>query len=146
MSIEKDNIEGAKKAETSVLDYLTEKNKTLKNDYTTPDGKYAESCTLIAIDIAKILLSEGKKPEIIFVTGKRIDNPHIIASESLRPTQYSGKISWGGHVVCACEGMIYDPMIGEPVQTEDYAHKAFGGDIEMKTTVTQDEIEEFIKK
>jgi hypothetical protein len=138
---EEDNKE---KPMSSVLNYLLEKNRTLINDYRAPDSNYAESCTLIAMDIAKILLGEGKRPEIISVTGKRVANPSIIANEPLKPVQYDGRVSWGAHIVCACDGLIYDPMIGRPMPTDKYAQDAFGDDVEMQTIVTKDKIEEFV--
>ena len=141
MSIEKYNIENNNEEEpdNSVLNYLVEKNKTLINDYHTPDGNYSESCSLIAVDIAKILLNEGKKSEIVFITGKN-------ANESLGPKQYNGRVSWGGHVVCVCEGMIYDPMIGKPLLIEEYINEAFDSEIKMETIVTKNKIEEFVRR
>ncbi len=132
--------------ESSVLSYLAEKNRTLINDYKTPDGNYAESCGLIAIDIARLLLKEAKQPSIMSVNGKRVDNPAIIANEPLVPVQYNGRVKWGGHTVCVCDGLVYDPMIGKPVSIEQYAHEAFGAEIEMKITVTEDRISDFVKE
>ena len=129
-----------------VLGYLSEKSKTLLNDYRTPDGNYSKSCSLIAVDIAKMLLEEGKRPEIVSITGKRIDNPNIIVHEPLKPVQYEGRVSWGGHTVCVCDGLVYDPMIGRPLPIEEYAHKAFGADVEMSTVVPENKIEKFVNR
>ena len=145
MSIEKHNSREEEPL-NPVLRYLADKHKSLLNDYHTPEGNYAESCAVIAADIAKILIKDGKKPTIVSITGKRIDNPHIIASEPLEPVQYEGRVSWGGHTVCVCEGMVYDPMIGRPLPIEEYAHEAFGTDIKMKTMVAEDKIEEFVSR
>jgi len=148
MSIEKHDHRDSNREEPKnpVLDYLVEKNKTLVDEYHTPDGNYAESCGNIAVDIAKMLLSSGKRPEIVSITGKRVDNPHIIANEPLKPVQYKGRISWGAHIVCVCEGMVYDPMIGRPLSKEEYAYETFGAEVEMKTIVTEDKIEEFVNR
>jgi hypothetical protein len=146
MPREKHNPEGINKEEpkNSVLDYLAEKNKTLVKDYRTPDDNYSESCSLIAKNIAKTLVKEGKKPRIISVTGKRI--PNSSNRESLQPVQYAGRVSWGAHVVCVCDGLVYDPMIGRPLPLEEYAHEAFGCDVEIETLISEDEIEEFVNK
>lgn len=145
MPIEEYGLDDIEKSQNLVLKFLTEKNKTLVNDYHTPDGNHVENCSLVAIDIAKMLLKEGKKPELIFITGKCIENsPNNY--EALKPVQYEGRISWGGHMVCACDGLVYDPMIGEPLPIEEYAHKAFGADVEMKIKVPQNEIEEFVNR
>lgn len=42
--------------------------------------------------------------------------------------------------------MVYDPMIGRPIALEEYAHEAFGVDVEMETTMSEDEIEGFVNK
>ena len=142
-----ENLEHNKTLERDslVLKYLADKNRTLINDYRTPDSNYAESCGLIAVDIARMLLQEGKKPSIFSVRGKRVADPGIIANEPLVPVQYGGRVRWGGHTVCVCEGLVYDPMFSEPISVEMYAHEAFGTDIEMKTTVAEDKIADFVR-
>jgi hypothetical protein len=145
MSIEKHNSR-EEKPQSPVLGYLEDRNKILLNDYHTPDGNYAESCGLIAADIAKMLIKDGKKPTIVSIAGKRINDPYIIANETLEPKQYEGRVSWAGHTVCVCEGLVYDPMIGKPLPIGEYAHEAFGNDVEMKTIVTEDKIEEFVNR
>lgn len=131
--------------ENPVGRYLAKKNKTLMNDYRTPDGKYAEHCGLIAVDIAKMLLQEGKRPSLVSIRGKRVANPDIVANEPLIPVQYGGRVQWGGHIVCVCEGVVYDPMIGEPLPLATYAQEAFGADVDMETDVDEDRIADLVK-
>ncbi len=132
--------------ESQVLDFIKEKHETLKNDYRTPDGQYVESCTLIANEVARIFLKAGKQSEIISISGKRVDNPYINANEMLKPLQYEGRVSWGAHVVCICEGVVYDPMIGQPLPLEEYIKTAFDSEVEITTIVPKDKIEEFVKR
>jgi hypothetical protein len=126
-----------------VLEYLREKHRTLKDDYRTADGKN-EICGLVASDVAEILLKEGKNPSIIMVEGKLLQDS-FVNTEPLRPVQYKGRVSWGGHVVCICEGLVYDPMMGRPLPIESYGYEAFGTDVRMKTLISEDKIEDFIK-
>jgi hypothetical protein len=128
---------GQGESTTPAVNYLTEVNKTLVNDYRTSDGKHAEACSLIAIDIARILLAEGKKPKLVLISGK---------TGLLKPIQYGGRVSWGGHTVCVCEGLAYDPMIGRPLPINEYIRQAFGSDVEVKTTISEEEMDRFIKR
>jgi len=133
-------------AEDSVSKYLSEKHATLANDYRTPDGKYSESCTLIAADVAKLLLAGGKKPHIVSVRGTPVSNSSFIATEPLFPVQYSGRVRWGGHVVCVYDGLVYDPMVGRTVPLDQYGKEAFGADVTMKTIIAQDAVEQFVSR
>ena len=50
-----------------VLDYLQNKHATVINNYKNPDGYGVESCALLALRIAEILIATEKKPYIIEV-------------------------------------------------------------------------------
>ncbi len=143
MSIE-NKQETIQKEKRPVFDYLKRKNETLINDYRTPESSHSESCLLIAIDIAKILLKEGKKSYISSIRGKRL--PDGLNNESLVPTQYKGREKWGGHVVCIYDDLVYDPMFSKPIPLEEYPQKAFGSEIEIKVIVPENEIEEFVNR
>lgn len=133
-------------SDSKILNYLAEKHQTLNNDYRTPDGEYAESCGLIAAEVAGMLLAEGKKSKIVSIIGKRISNPHINANEMLKPLQYEGRVAWGSHLVCMYADTVYDPMIGRPMPIQEYLSQAFGQEIEMEVVVEEEEIEEFVKR
>jgi hypothetical protein len=129
----------------SLLDYIANKQKTLVNDYRTPDNQYSESCGFIAIHIAKILLAEGKNPHIMLIRGKVIDS--IGNRESIIPKPYNGRIMWEAHQVCCVDGNAYDPMISrEPLAISDYSRMAFTGDIDMEILIGQDEIRALINR
>ncbi|OGY91653.1 MAG: hypothetical protein A3B31_02995 [Candidatus Komeilibacteria bacterium RIFCSPLOWO2_01_FULL_53_11] len=121
-----------------VTAFLDAMNTRLANDYATPDGRHSESCTLIACDLARKFLAVGKRPYLISIHGE-LDKP-------LRPVRYEGRVTWGGHVVCGCDGFIYDPMVGHPIAEEAYAKEAFGREVAMTISVPTDRIEEFVAR
>lgn len=96
----------------SLKEYMKRMQILLKNSY-------KESCTLIAFDIAFLLLGENKKPTIIHLRHSQ--------GEVLVPVFYNGKVKWGGHSVCFCDGLVYDPMAAsKPIPLELYLNKTFG--------------------
>jgi len=129
----------------TVLDYLRNKHATIMNDYRTPDGHYSEHCGLIAIDIAKLLLASGRQPYIAKVS-EDVREGGIIRSKTLSPTIYEGRVTWGAHQVCCCDGQAFDPMIDGPVAVEDYTRTVFGEDVEMEVLIPHEQIEEFINR
>jgi len=137
-SVENEEIGGA------VLEYIARIYKSLANDYLTPDGRFAESCSLVAVDVAELLINEGKIPELIAVRGKQINSRAIIANETLKPLRYEGRVGWGGHTICVWNEIAFDPMIGTPVPLSEYAQTAFGTEVEYRQIVGADEIEVFV--
>ena len=96
-----------------ILEYLRRKHQTLRNDYHTPDGIYYESCTELACDVAKLSLKEGIKPSLLSVRGETL--PDGVNTKTLVPKLFEGRVTWGGHVVCAKGDIILDPMVGNPM-------------------------------
>lgn len=87
------------------------------------DPKYASSCTQVALELADLLRRLGSDPNILIVRGKVIDNRGNRAT--LVPKPYNGKLLWGAHVICEANGLVYDPMLPEPVERVNYAAQAF---------------------
>ncbi|MBL7100778.1 MAG: hypothetical protein ISS23_02365 [Nanoarchaeota archaeon] len=129
----------------SALEYMARKYATLANDYRTPCDNYSESCGIIAIELAERLLSEGKKPYIMKVAEDEF-LPGIITCKVLKPLAYEGRVRWGAHQVCICDGKAYDPILDKPAPTKDYSKLVFGEDIEMATLIPPDKIEEYIER
>lgn len=126
-----------------ICDYLIKKHETLKDNYT--DSKdLAESCSLIAVDLARLLLKEGRRPHIAQVWGKTIKGG--INRKPLVPKLYGGRISWGGHIVCCEKDIVYDPLVGKPLNTRSYTSEVFNDPVDINTLVPQDQIEEFINR
>jgi hypothetical protein len=131
---------------TNVEEYMRNKHSTLINDYKTPEGNYVENCTLIAVDIAKMLLDSGERPELVRVQGPQITQGGWVGNEPVIPKIYEGRVRWGAHVICVSNNIVYDPMIGEPKPLAEYINNTFIGPVETKTTVSKDEIETFVSR
>ncbi len=129
----------------TVLDYLREKHATITNDYKSPDGRYPEHCSLIAIDIAKLFIAAGKQPHIAKIA-EDVRKGSFIHSKTLAPTIYEGRVTWGAHQVCCCDGQAFDPMLDVPVPIEEYTKTVFGEDIKMEVLIPHEQIEEFINR
>lgn len=128
----------------TTLDYLERMHEFMIDDYTKPKkGGIKAHCGLIAYDIARKLLNDGKQPVIIQVLGKIIDD--VGNRKAIFPKQLK-EISWGGHQACLVEGLVYDPMIGKPLKLEDYFDIAFEGEVEYQVVIPFSEIEEFVKR
>ncbi len=112
---------------TTAIEYLENKHKTIINDYCTPDGKYAESCSLIAIDIANLLLNEGKEhPQIFIIRGWPIFENGLKGRKTLEPILFNGRVKFGAHQFCICDGIVYGPLLKEPIGIKKYPNEVFG--------------------
>ncbi len=134
----------AKDTYPSVMDYLREKYLTLRNNYKTPDGRYSESCGLIACDIAKLFLDEGEKTSLFNVKGETLIDG--VNRKAIAPRIYEGNVEWGGHKVCVRENIVYDPMVGKPMKIEEYASEIFYEPVILEETVSPELIEEFLNR
>lgn len=89
-----------------------------KNNYKTPEGEDYD-CSIIAQEVAFRLTAEGKEPVIkVF--------PHIPETDNLEPSIFEGNVQWHRHQVCSCDGKIYDPLLGKPVNENEYTGLLFG--------------------
>lgn len=132
---------------SSISRYLAQKHETLKNDYKTPDGKFMESCGLLALDAAKALIDDGKMPYTVAFLGKETPNPYVRTNAWLVPQQFGGRVSWGAHVVCVCDGFVYDPMVGVPISLETYAQDVFGTkEVKMEILDTEEETARLVER
>lgn len=129
-----------------VMDYLRKKHQTLKKDYRTEDGKYSEHCGLIAIDIAELLLQGGERPSLKSVRGDEVRESGFVHNRSLVPKIYEGRVSWGGHTICAVGDTIFDPMVGEPMNAEDYRREVFTEPVNLEDQVPEEFMKEFIQR
>lgn len=113
----------------TTLEYLVRKHSTLKNDYKMPDGNFVESCSIIALEVARRLLEEGKSPYIISF---RDD------TSSIKPRIYSERVTWGAHIVCCENDLAYDPMLGQPYPLKKYTYIAFGRKVHSHVMLTKE--------
>jgi len=79
----------------------------------------------MAEEIAGILFGEGKEPELLYLRGRSIDG---VNTESLVPLAFEGRVSWGGHIICRADGVVYDPILDAPEPEASYPRAAFGVD------------------
>ena len=110
--------------------FFASKHENLRNDYSDGSGVYVDSCTLVAIDIATILSSEGADPRIKVLRGEVVDS--IGNRAALVPLPYDGRVTWGAHVICQAAGIVYDPMLPRPLPTEDYFIAAFDQPVDIE--------------
>lgn len=129
----------------TVTEYLYNKHETIVNDYKTPDGKYSEHCGLIALEIADLLIADGHTPSILEVKENFNENG-FIHSKSLLPKIYEGRVSWGAHQICSCDGLIFDPILDRPIKTENYTKEVFGEDIKTGVIFSPEETKEAVSR
>jgi len=60
---------------------------------------------------------------------------HVISIQSrgkgIKPKIYEGRVWWACHFVCCADGIIYDPMLGEPKPLEEYT-QAFYEEVSIR--------------
>ena len=144
MSFEIKNHEDNTEMPDSVSQCFNEINAVIAEDYVSSEGG-VESCTGVAIRIARKLLAEGKKPFIMRVI-KLVNRNGGIATGHISPLKYKDKKSWGAHIVCCCGETVFDPILENPVSISDYTKDTFGEDIEMQIVVPEEEVEDFTKR
>jgi hypothetical protein len=128
----------------TVLDYIQNKRETILNEYRTPDGKYSESCLMLAFDLAKLLIEAGREPYIAMVS-KDIQENGYLDSKELKPKMFN-KTIWFTHHVCCCDGKVFDPLLEQPVAIGDYAQTVFGEKIEMQVLFPFEKVVETLKR
>lgn len=76
-------------------------------------------CGLVSFDIAFLLLEREQKPTILHLRSE--------TDSVLFPDRYGGTVNWGGHMVCSCDGLIFDPLVNShPFSClKSYASEAF---------------------
>ena len=126
---------------SETLEYLKSKYEKLKDGYVCEEGG-AESCILIAVDVARLILKEGGRPEIVSINGKKIDSSN---TKSIFPALYKGRVKWGAHMVCVNEGIVYDPMVGYPLELSEYLDTVFSEPVDSVVRIPQERIVDFVK-
>jgi hypothetical protein len=81
-------------------------------DYRDPSGDVL-SCALIAGAFRVLIAGEI-----------RVVRPDLGSHAALRP-RVEAEITWGGHVVCVKDGLVYDVLLKEPCPEADYLERAF---------------------
>lgn len=115
------------------LEYLAEMHEHLREDYYYKS--VSAGCSPIAFRMAKKLLEEGRSPEIL-IFSKQIQNRCLREYKLLKPLPYEGRQFWFCHIVCLCDGKIYDPIFEEPVPLKIYSMKLFGEEVPSNSVMT----------
>jgi hypothetical protein len=108
-------------------DHFNDQHAILKNDYTDVTGEAPVSCKRVALDMYKLIKTNGKTSRVMTLFGKSVDPDGDRAW--LIPTAYEGRIQWASHVICVSAGIVYDPMLPRPLPMEDYLVTAFDQEV-----------------
>lgn len=95
-------------------------------------------CTLVASDIAEAMLRDGVMGSIYSV---QPSPGHTRISPRSIP-----HVSWGGHVVCAYDGQVYDPIHDRPLPLAIYLAATFSEPALAQLKFGPDRIEDFVRR
>lgn len=112
------------------------------------------NCGVIALELAKIMITEKKRPYMILVYEEMSSPPEISQDKTnflfsscrttitkLTPLPYAGKVEpWYAHSVICLDGWAFDPILDAPVLLTDYTKTLFGKDVSTKTQMASEEV------
>ena len=116
------------------LEFLTRMHEIIKDRET-----YPFICSPIALEMAKRLVSEGKKPSILLIESKMY-RPLPFRYDYLEPRLYNGKVKWGWHHACCEDGKVYDPLSRSPLPMEEYLGKSFVNEAGARVVMSFEDI------
>ena len=127
----------------SSLEYL--KNESTEFTQENLDSENIKTrSSEIALNTAKRLISEGKKPYLSLIRGKEAEGVgyrEMLKSNILKDINF-----WQMYIVCCCEGTVYDPQLGRPLSIDHYMNDVFKNEIDMMLAKDTNETIEIIKK
>lgn len=126
-------------------EYLSVTQQRIRNGYRWSDSGKSVFCVKIAREVAEMLLPLG--PSIIEVLGERLDGLH---NEPLIPKCYNNgpeqRLAWTDHhLVCAKDDVIFDPIVGKPIDAHLYRTTVFQSPVRLSTHVPANEIATYLK-
>lgn len=126
----------------TALEYLGRTHQELKQHY---DVSPVGFCQYYAGGLATRLLNEGREPFIMIIQEMIRLGEFTKETKHLFPRLYGGKVIFGGHLVC-CDGKeALDPLVGKPVNLDDYTNITFIEKVPMKIHTPTEQISDFIK-
>lgn len=114
------DLEFAKIGQRTLQQYFKEIHKDLLEAYNT-SGSRQDVCGFVAREIVDALKqscpdAQVKHLQLYGINGQKQFPPNI---EGLRKSFWT-------HRVCLSEGLVYDPLVAEPLPMPDYLRRAFG--------------------
>jgi hypothetical protein len=124
----------------------------LGDDYTLPselkvdnngnvivsEARVVADCIKIAMEIGNGLVQRGLKPTALFIASRvAIDvalahpDDDSVQFPRLRTKVLRDDLGWTNHVVCEAGGIIYDPVLPEPLPHDDYLATMFEGEVNV---------------
>ncbi len=132
---------------SEVDSYMKELHTQLVASYETFDG-LAANCGKIAADIAIILTRAGEKPYLLSITAPTQILNGIEKFGGVVAKVYKEKgTSWGSHIVCVNNEIVYDPILSTPLPLEEYISTVFVGPVKTEIDMTHEKFRDiYLKK
>jgi hypothetical protein len=111
---------------TTAADYIRDLSASMSD-------KYTDDCLTLARHIVDLLRAEGREAWMGRLRDTVI-NGDTVFHGPLTPLRYLGRQgpTWTTHYV-ACAGRdVYDPLIGVPIDIDDYSQAVFGKQIAIE--------------
>jgi len=132
----------------NAYEYLIVTNKRLSSGYRWDNTGKSAFCVDIAKEVGRRLLPIG--PSIIEVLGERRDGLH---NEPIIPKCYEGtdngfgqRVIWTDHhLVCAKGDIIFDPIVGRPINADLYRTTIFESPVLLRTHVPANEMATYLQ-
>lgn len=126
--------------------YMERLHKHLTHDYKTVDG-LAANCGEIAADIAILLTNAGEKPYLLSINAstEMVNGVKKYGEVMAKVYKEKGR-SWGSHIVCVNEGVVYDPILETPLPLEEYLSTVFVGPVETYIDMTHESFKELYEE
>jgi len=121
---------------TELSDFWDVSRRHLADDYKDTDGQDKAYCLSIAEKLVDLLRSEGRDASIMYIVGGR--NSEDESLDTLEPLPFGGRVSWIGHAVALSDGLVYDPILSEPIDLTDYPSEAFGVTLDVTMSLRPD--------
>ena len=123
---------------TLATDYLRETSLAMAD-------RYSADCVTHACAIAELLLAERAAPWIGRLRHRTSDGDRVM-HWPLIPTRFSGKSgpTWTTHYVACAGVLVYDPIVGVPIDTDCYASTVFGKHLDIETHLDSEATERLL--
>ncbi len=128
-----------------VLNYLRTRHQTLRNDYMMSNGE-DEKCSSIACEIAELIIQEGWRPYIMEISEQFHNESWQLEHKHFMPQIYDDRVEWIRHYICCCHNTVYDPLLGVPIELNQYNQVAFWEQIKMQLLTRPQSISWFDKR